>query len=197
MKTPPLDKRYSGSTVLERGTHWLSRQIIKHMELYAKQTHREPLSYSHAETLLWNEEARYITLYDKDKKPYQYFLQEQTMYTVGSRGEGNMISPAREYYGDTEILVMAPETPLTDLEIDAQWQHFISVSWKKYQKGNFLNFILYFKLAWFLGSKKDIRDYCYELAAEMQMAANRWYRGRGCAFVLLYDLYENQRFNPL
>lgn len=166
------DKSLSGSTVLVRGTHFLSKQIILHMKLYALMTGRKPLPYSHAETLIWDPVAC-------------------QMYTCGARAGGTEISRASDYYTGQGILIKKPKVELSDKETWKLWEFAMKVKESKYQKGNFLAWITYLKTGWFLSKKGNQKLYCYELAARFSDFIGRWPEGKSLDMVSVYDLFEN------
>ena len=171
----PNNPALSGSIVLVKGTHFLSKQIMMHMYLYAKMTGRKPLKYSHAETLIWD---------------YQY----NQLLTVGARESGTECSLTDDYYQDQEILILKPKKLLTYGETCDLCAYYKQVDKSKYQTGNFLSWITYLKTGIWLSKKGDNRVYCYELAARFSNAIGRWPEGKSLDMVSIYDLYENENY---
>lgn len=167
----------NGSIVLERGTTFIAKQIMLHMKLYAKQTNRKFLPYSHAETLIYH---------------------KGVMYTVGARSTGTEISIANEYYRDVEeYLILVPVTPLSSFEGGTLYDTWLKLDIAKYHYGSFLSWITYLKIGWWISNKKAIRNNCYKLAAKFSNAINRWPRGKSVDMVSIYDHYENMNYKPL
>lgn len=164
----------SGSIVLERGTSFLSKQIILHMKLYAKMTGRKPLPYSHAETLLWHYAG--------------------VLYTSGERADGTELTRVSDYYHGQDILILKPKISLTQRENHELWRFYQTTDFAPYQKGNFLSWITYLKTGWWLSSKGAKKNYCYELAARFSHTIGRWPEGKSLDMVSIYDLYENENY---
>lgn len=171
----PNDKSLSGSIVLERGTSFLSKQIILHMAIYARQTGRKPLKFSHAECLVWN-------------------YSDSTLYTIGARAKGTERTKVQDYYYGQEILILKPKKELTITENFQLRDYYLSVDASKYQYGNFIAWISFLKRGWWLSKSGDRRVYCYELAARFANAIGRWPKGKGLDMVTSYDLYENMNY---
>ena len=173
--TIPNIPELSGSIVLVKGTHFLSKQIMLHMEIYARMTGRKPLRYSHAETLIWNYTSNHL-------------------YTVGARESGTEGSSIEDYYKGQEILILKPKKRLTCGENIDLWAYFFEVDHSKYQTGNFLSWITWLKTGIWLSKKGDNRVYCYELSARFANAIGRWPEGKSLDMVSIYDLYENENY---
>ena len=173
--TIPNDPTLSGSIVLVKGTHFLSKQIMMHMWILAKMTGRKPLYYSHAETLIWD---------------HQY----NQLLTVGARESGTECSLTDDYYQDQEILILKPKKLLTYGETCDLCAYYKQVDKSKYQTGNFLSWITYLKTGIWLSKKGDNRVYCYELSARFSNAIGRWPEGKSLDMVSIYDLAENQNY---
>jgi len=173
--TIPNDPALSGSIVLVKGTHFLSKQIMMHMALYARMTGRKPLRYSHAETLWYN---------DMGGK----------LFTIGAREDGTESSWVGSYYKDKEILILKPKIPLTPEENFKLFDYYLKVDRSKYQTGNFLSWITWLKTGIWLSRKGDNRVYCYELAARFSNAIGRWPEGKSKDMVSIFDLYENENY---
>lgn len=171
----PNGPSLSGSIVLVKGTHFLSKQIMMHMALYARMTGRKPLKFSHAETLIWSYTSSHL-------------------YTVGARESGTEISRIEDYYKDQEILILKPKKRLTYGENIDLLNYYHEVDWSKYQTGNFLSWITWLKTGIWLSKKGDNRVYCYELAARFSNAVGRWPEGKSLDMVSIYDLAENQNY---
>ena len=169
------DPSLSGSIVLVKGAHFLSKQIMMHMWILAKMTGRKPLYYSHAETLIWD---------------YGY----NKLATVGARESGTECSFADDYYQDKEIMILKPKKMLTYGENCDLWSYYKQVDKSKYQTGNFLSWITWLKTGIWLSKKGDNRVYCYELAARFSNAIGRWPEGKSLDMVSIYDLYENENY---
>ena len=173
--TIPNNPSLSGSIVLVKGTHFLSKQIMMHMWILAKMTGRKPLYYSHAETLIWD---------------HQY----NQLLTVGARESGTECSLTDDYYQDQEILILKPKKLLTYGETCDLCAYYKQVDKSKYQTGNFLSWITFLKTGIWLSKKGDNRVYCYELAARFSNAIGRWPEGKSLDMVSIYDLYENENY---
>ena len=171
----PNDPALSGSIVLVKGTHFLSKQIMMHMWILAKMTGRKPLYYSHAETLIWD---------------YQY----NQLLTVGARESGTECSLADDYYQEQEILILKPKKRLTYGENRDLWKYYKNIDKSKYQTGNFLFWITFLKTGIWLSRNGDNRVYCYELAARFADVTGRWPKGKSLDMVSIYDLYENENY---
>ena len=171
----PNNPALSGSIVLVKGTHFLSKQIMMHMWILAKMTGRKPLYYSHAETLIWD---------------HQY----NQLLTVGARESGTECSLTDDYYQDQEILILKPKKLLTYGENCDLCAYYKQVDKSKYQTGNFLSWITSLNTGIWLSKKGDNRVYCYELAARFSNAIGRWPEGKSKDMVSIYDLYENQNY---
>ena len=171
----PNDPTLSGSIVLVKGTHFLSKQIMMHMWMYAKMTGRKPLKFSHAETLIWS-------------------VASNCLYTVGARENGTDISLINEYYRGQEILILKPKVPLTPHENLKLFYYCQKVDKSKYQTGNFLSWITWLKTGIWLSKKGDNLVYCYELSARFANAIGRWPEGKSLDMVSIFDLYENQNY---
>ena len=109
MKTIPNIKELNGARVLERGTKFLAKQIILHMQILALYKKVKPLRYSHAETLIWSD-AR------------------NQLYTIGSRKDGAREIKVQDYYTKGhELRVLIPRVPLTRQQTIDLWQYQLTI----------------------------------------------------------------------
>lgn len=170
----PNDKSLAGSIVLERGTTFLAKQIVMHMFIYAIQRFRKPLKYSHAETLLWDEE-------------------NQILVTSGARQHNSRAIKLEDYYNDgNDIMILKPIIELSDREIRKQWEYYNIIKDNKYQVSNFISWLFYIRTLIWIGEMGDKRTYCYELAARYANIVGR-YNG-DLDKVTSYNLYDNSSY---
>lgn len=163
------------------------------MEKYAKERGLEPLPYSHMEELIWNEYRRVIRIYDGKKKSKLIELEPLTLYTIGARKSGPEISKVSDYYGEHEIKIMQPVTPLTEAENAILWEEFKKLDPTKYQYGKLIDWLLYNKWGWQLAKEGPGKNICYELGARFSNAIGRW-QGKDIDYATPYDFIVNKNY---
>lgn len=173
----PNDSNLSGCIVLERGTKFISKQIMLHMAVYALLTGRKPLQMSHAETLIWNDK-------------------EQQMYTVGARHDGSKLLKVQDYYNQGhKLIILKPNKPVPDDMSGLLWNYAETLKYTKYQTGVFISWITYLKTGIWKSTAGDQANYCYELAARFSFILDLWWHYKSLdGPISLYDLFENPNY---
>ena len=169
MKTIPNEKRFSGSIVLERGMFSLCKR-------------NNLLKYSHAETLLYNENEKYTIITNNKGRRIEFLLEQNTLYTVGIRGNECKIRRAVDYYGKRKIIILVPKA-LTHKGADAQWKYIKYIKPSNYQ-GTTKRF------RWFITDNKI--NYSYKLAAKLSDHIGLWIGSTD--IVSVNDLYKNPNY---
>lgn len=154
----PNIKELSGYQVLERGESVISKAIIKHMRIYARQHGYEPVDASHMETLIWDE-------------------RKKVLVTTGAREKGPEITPVDEYYTKGhQLILLEPVVPFTYDDNIIALAYAEMIDDRKYQYRGLIDWITEIKTFGLIKPyrKGDITLYCYEQNGRICKIVKRW-----------------------
>lgn len=180
IRSIPNDKRYSGCTVLERGTGYVSNEIARHNKMMAVAIGEQYVDFTHSEKLYWDED-------------------DQQLYTFGARISGTEKSKVQDYYvHGNNILIRMPNEPLNDDDNKRLKAFFQKTDKHKYQ---FIALITWIHDIKFLGTlpkaffKSKKRNYCYKLTAKADEVIFRWPAGKQTDKVTIFDHVKNPYYH--